>query len=132
MSEFRIGELSRRSGISIQTIRFYERLELLSEPRRNRQNQRYYRTDALDEIGFVKRAQALGFTLSEIGKMRYAADCEDVRPVSRGALGRMFQQITKLSHAHERLSGICNISCESCADCDCPILKLLHSARIDP
>ena len=131
MSEFRIGELSRQSGISIQTIRFYERIGLLSEPRRNRQNQRYYTTEAVDEIGFVKRAQALGFTLSEIEKMKYAVDCEDVRPISQAAQSRMFKQMTKLSRAHEWLSSVCN--CDgSCNDCDCPMLKLLHSALLDP
>ena len=62
----RIGEVSRRSGVPIPTIRFYETRELLTEPARSRSGYRAYSQDVLNELGFIRRAQRLGFTLDEI------------------------------------------------------------------
>ena len=92
----RIGEVSRRSGIPIPTIRFYETRSLLTRPARTRSGYRAYSPDALNELGFIRRAQRLGFTLDEIrdilslgrgGKMpcaRVAALCaEHLQDIAR-------------------------------------------------
>ena len=65
-TEMRIGELSARSGIPIETIRYYERIGLLPPPNRTASGYRQYDETALKQLRFIKRAQELGFTLREI------------------------------------------------------------------
>jgi MerR family transcriptional regulator, copper efflux regulator len=66
---FTIGELARRAGVNIQTVRYYERRELLDEPRRRDSGYRMYDTSVLQRLRFIRRAQELGFTLSEIAEL---------------------------------------------------------------
>jgi MerR family transcriptional regulator, copper efflux regulator len=65
----RIGELSRHAGVPIQTLRFYEREELLREPPRTSGGYRSYRESDLARVRFIRDAQALGFTLREIREL---------------------------------------------------------------
>ncbi len=61
-----IGRLAKASGVSIDSIRFYERRGLLEEPRRTESNYRRYPADAVDRLRFLEKAQNLGFSLDEI------------------------------------------------------------------
>src|SRR5262245_20810183 len=63
----RIGELAGRAGVSVATLRFYERRGLLPPPSRNQDhNYRTYYDDAVEMVAAIKRAQEMGFTLKEI------------------------------------------------------------------
>ena len=62
----KIGELAKRSGCSIQTIRYYEKEGLISAPARSDGNFRLYDTTALEKLAFIKNCRALDLTLSEI------------------------------------------------------------------
>ena len=66
MSAFLIGELAARSGLKPQTIRYYERLGILSRPVRTAVGYRHYDARALEELELVKAARSLGFSLNEI------------------------------------------------------------------
>jgi MerR family copper efflux transcriptional regulator len=61
-----IGEISRRSGVPAPTIRFYEERKLVTRAARSQAGYRVYSEQVLDELGFVRRAQRLGFSLDEI------------------------------------------------------------------
>src|SRR5206468_1866173 len=61
-----IGELAKRSAVTVQTVRFYERLKLLPEPQRKDSGYRVYAQTDLRQLLFVRRAKALGFSLDEI------------------------------------------------------------------
>src|ERR1700704_3723092 len=79
-----IGKLAGRSGVSAQTIRYYERNGLLPEPKRSTSGYRIYSDDAALRLNFIKQAQLLGFSLSEIQellslRMQQGATCADVR-----------------------------------------------------
>jgi DNA-binding transcriptional MerR regulator len=65
----RIGELSQRAGLNIQTIRFYERKRVLREPQRTPSGYRSYAPADLERLIFIKQSQKLGFTLREIRQM---------------------------------------------------------------
>ena len=65
-SSMTIGQLARAGGVGVETVRYYQRLKLLDEPRRAYGSVRRYGDDILERIQFIKRAQRLGFTLSEI------------------------------------------------------------------
>jgi DNA-binding transcriptional MerR regulator len=62
----RIGEVARRTGLSIHTLRFYERKGLLPATSRSPANYREFTPRALERLGFIRQAQDLGFTLAEI------------------------------------------------------------------
>ena len=65
----RIGELARRAGVNIQTIRFYERRRLLREPARTAGGYRNYERGDLDSLAFIRWCQPLGFTLKEVRQL---------------------------------------------------------------
>ena len=60
------GELAARAGVGVQTLHYYERLGLLPKPARSPANYRLYPPEALRRVQFIKKAQAVGFTLEEI------------------------------------------------------------------
>lgn len=62
----RIGELSAKAGVNIQTIRFYEREKLLREPLRTASGYRIFTEADLERVKFIKQSQQLGFTLKEV------------------------------------------------------------------
>ena len=64
-----IGELARRAAVNIQTIRFYERQELIPAPARNSSGYRCYEPSDLERVKFIRRNQELGFTLGEIKQL---------------------------------------------------------------
>ncbi|MGH7634688.1 MAG: MerR family transcriptional regulator [Gemmatimonadaceae bacterium] len=69
MPALHIGDLARRSGVARSTIRYYERIGLLAACARTAAGYRVYAASALVELGFVRRAQALGFTLEDIREL---------------------------------------------------------------
>lgn len=64
--EVTIGGLAKRAGVNVETIRYYQRRGLLALPARPQGAYRRYPIDLAQRIHFIKRAQALGFTLAEI------------------------------------------------------------------
>src|SRR3546814_5235734 len=85
-----IGELSRRTGCNIETIRYYERVGLLPIPQRRGRYRRYAREDVA-RLGCVRRARGLGFTLEEVRALLGLAvigdaSCADVREVAASHL----------------------------------------------
>lgn len=68
-NSYTIGRLAKEAGVSIQTIRFYERRRLIDQPRRSGSAYRQYDRDHLVRIRFIKRAQDLGFSLNEIKQL---------------------------------------------------------------
>lgn len=67
MKPLSIGQLARRAGVGIETIRFYERRGLLDEPARKESGYRQFDEEVVARLRFIKRAKELGFTLKEIG-----------------------------------------------------------------
>ncbi len=65
MPKLKIGEVSKQTGVAVGALRYYEALELLSSER-GRNGYRYYSPAAVKQVQFVKKAQALGFSLEEI------------------------------------------------------------------
>jgi DNA-binding transcriptional MerR regulator len=64
--ELRVGSIAKKAGVGVQTLHYYERIGLLPKPTRSEANYRLYCPDALRRVRFIKKAQAVGFTLAEI------------------------------------------------------------------
>jgi Hg(II)-responsive transcriptional regulator len=69
MGTLTIGQLAKKAGVGVETIRFYEREELLPEPERLPSGYRQYEAEAVERVRFVRRAQLLGFSLKDIKEL---------------------------------------------------------------
>ena len=128
--EMKIGELATRSGLSVDTIRFYEKQGLLPSPRRSASNYRLYSSDAPRRLVFIRKARDLGFTLQEIGQLlrlsedRHAgaADVKDRAMAKLDDLDRRIAEMKAMRESLQRLVG----ACSGLGDTDhCPILAAL-------
>ena len=64
--ELHVGAVEKKTGVGVQTLHYYERINLLPKPARSKANYRVYSADAVRRVTFIKKAQALGFTLAEV------------------------------------------------------------------
>jgi MerR family copper efflux transcriptional regulator len=96
-----IGRVANVAGVSIDTIRFYERQGLLVEPRRSFSGYRNYSDDVLDRLRFIVDAKRLGFTLKEIKELlsqgvKSTAECGPVTRKAEAKLAEMNDEIARL------------------------------------
>ena len=72
-----IGQLSRRTGVPIDTVRYYEKQRLLPPPTRSASGYRHYEADDVLRLNFIRRAKVLGFTLDEIRDLLALSSARD-------------------------------------------------------
>jgi MerR family mercuric resistance operon transcriptional regulator len=126
-----IGELARRAGVNVQTVRYYERRGLLEEPQRRDSGYREYEPDALDRLRFIRRAQELGFTLTEIGELlalrldpsTTAADVKARAEEKIQEIDGRLRDLEQIRHALTHLAGRCRGGRGPTGDC--PLLEAL-------
>src|SRR6267154_3617472 len=80
-TEFRIGELATRAGVSIDAVRYYERLKLLPRAGRTAGGFRLFGPESVERVQFIKQAQELGLTLDEIRGLLATGGAEECRKV---------------------------------------------------
>lgn len=131
MSAHTIGEVAKRAGIGVETVRFYERKGLVEPPPRSEAGYRLYPDEAISRLRFVRRAKDLGFTLDQIGTLldlRVGADtpCDDVRALASERLADVENKLMQL----QRIAAVLQQVVETCdangRTGDCPILDSLH------
>ena len=133
----RIGELAKRAAVNIQTVRYYERRGLLDDPRRRSAGYREYTDATLDRLRFIKRAQELGFTLSEIGEL--LALRLDPNTTAAAVKQRAHEKIVEIEgklrdlerirHALTHLAGQCRGGRGPAGDC--PLLDALGAVEAE-
>ena len=121
-SAMQIGELSRRTGCNIETIRYYERIGVLDVPLR-RGRYRSYGEEDVGRLGFVRRARELGFTLDEVRALLQLAE---VRDVASSHLADVRAKIADLKRM-ERVLAASVRACEAGDDPACPLLQTLRA-----
>ena len=112
-SLMKIGEVAKRTGIGVETLRFYERSGLLMQPARTEGGYRLYDTEALDTLEFIKRAQTLGFTLEEIKRIiaesrAGQSPCDEVREIVRQRLAELDERLEQMQRYREALARTLN------------------------
>ncbi len=129
-----IGELSRRTGCNIETIRYYERIGLLPAPPRRGRYRSYGREDVA-RLSFVRRARELGFTLNEVRALlglaaSGQASCAEVRELAASHLKDVRARIADLKRM-ERVLADSVRACDAGQDPGCPLLDALGAeARV--
>ena len=130
---FTIGQLARAAGVHIETIRYYQRRGLLALPDKPYGGVRHYPESAVGRLRFIKRAQALGFTLEEISallRLDEAVCCVETRELAVRKLASIEGKLADLAAVREALLALI-------ARCDrapegsraCPILRALSVER---
>ncbi len=128
VAELTIGKLAEVAGVNIETIRYYQRRGLLDEPRKPLGGHRRYAPEQARRVRFIKRAQALGFTLDEVGALLTldtACACSETRALAVRKQALIEQKITDLAAMREVLGDLvrqCDTEGESAA---CPIIDVL-------
>ena len=128
-AEVSIGVLAQRTGCKAETIRYYERIGMLPEPRRTPGRQRRYGLEHHMRLNFVRRARDLGFTLDEVRALLRLVDegnhsCAEVEAVARRHLDSVRVRIADL-RAMEAVLEDMVARCAGGTVPDCPIIEAL-------
>jgi Hg(II)-responsive transcriptional regulator len=126
-----IGQVARRAGVGVETVRFYEREGLLQEPARRASGYRQYAEEAVKHIRFIQRAKLLGFSLKEIRELltlRVDAEtsCEQVKERTAAKLAEVEQKIAELQHMRQALLQVASLCEEEGPKSRCPLLDALE------
>lgn len=126
----KIGELARKAGVNIDTIRYYERQELLPPARRLASGYREYGEADLRRLRFVRQAKALGFTLEDIAELlslssRRDNDMAAMKATAAARLADVDARIAELARIREALRSLVDACPGHGSVEDCPILRAL-------
>jgi len=131
-----IGQLAKKTQVNVETVRYYERRELLPEPPRRDSGYRIYSNDDVKRIQFIKSAKELGFTLTEILELfslRVDPDtsCEDVKELADTKISDIEKKIEDLGRMKQALTKL-SIACHGKGPTgECPILDALEGEDND-
>ncbi|MGE0460801.1 MAG: Hg(II)-responsive transcriptional regulator [Vicinamibacterales bacterium] len=127
--EFSIGTLAAAASVNVETIRFYQRKGLLSQPRRAYGQMRRYSDADLARVRFIKAAQRLGFSLEEIAGLLRLEDgthCDDARLMAEEKLRDVEakrRDLDRIARLLRQLVGACRHASDRVA---CPIIDALQ------
>ena len=128
-----IGQLSRLTGVNIETIRYYERIKMLPAPPRTSSGRRVYDQTHLRTLVFIRRSRELGFSLDEIRALirlggPAKATCREVREIAAHHLEDIQAKLSDLKKL-ERLLASTVAKCSGRTAPDCPVLDILDIQR---
>ncbi|MDP1865657.1 MAG: helix-turn-helix domain-containing protein [Bradyrhizobium sp.] len=128
-----IGELSKYTGVNIETIRYYERIKMLPPPPRMANGRRVYGPVEKRTLAFIRRSRDLGFTLEEIRALLALggperASCADVHKIASTHLESVRSKLSDLIKLESILAETV-ARCSEGATPDCPVLDILDPGR---
>ncbi|CAH0339755.1 helix-turn-helix domain-containing protein [Rhizobium sp. CECT 9324] len=128
---YSIGDLSRRTGVKVPTIRYYEQMGLISAPDRTEGNQRRYEKPDLERLTFIRHARDLGFPIEAIRELltlsRHPEEpCGTADQIAREQLADVREKIAKLRKLEDELTRIVS-HCEGHTVGDCYVIRALSN-----
>lgn len=128
----KIGDISKITGLKIETIRFYEAEGLIPAPDRTGSNYRVYDRSHLDRLSFIKRSRDLGFTLEQVRELLRLADdprgsCSEVDAITANHVTEIDRKIADLLALRGELTRRLEC-CEGLTIADCRIIEALSPA----
>jgi Cu(I)-responsive transcriptional regulator len=129
MARLAIGDLAKRTGTKVETIRYYERIGLLPEPGRTEGNYRAYDNGHLGRLSFIRRARDLGFSLDQVRELLGLADqrdrsCEAVDMIAGQHLAEVERKLADLSALRDELADLIG-RCHRGTVAECRIIETL-------
>jgi Hg(II)-responsive transcriptional regulator len=129
------GDVAEKADVNPETLRYYEREELIPKPRRSDGGIRLYDESYVERLRFIRRAKELGFTLAEIKgllelRVEEGATCRDVKARAETKIEEVEARIRDLRRIRDALSQLAD-SCdrEDKPTSECPILDALDADR---
>jgi Hg(II)-responsive transcriptional regulator len=131
----RSGQIASQAGVNVQTLRYYERRGLLEVPARRESGYRDYPSDAIRVIRFVKRAQDLGFSLSEVESLLGLAaggpdSCEAAQELAAEKIGELEAKIASLDAMRNSLLALLDTCARPRRERECPLLQSIEMDAI--
>lgn len=131
--QYTIGQLAKAAGVGVETVRYYQRRDLLPVPQ-VATGFRTYPASLAERIRFIKRAQELGFSLDEIANLLMLEDGNDKHAIRELAQERLLQVQAKLTDLHkmeDMLTQLIHQCVSSAQQAQCPIIQALASVAPD-
>ncbi|MEJ6399564.1 MerR family transcriptional regulator [Yoonia sp. 208BN28-4] len=130
---FSIGQLSKRTGVKIPTIRYYEQMGLIDAPERSEGNQRRYTKEGLSRLSFIRHSRDLGFSVENIRGLLELSQhpekpCDDAHSIAVQHLKDVQDRIAKLRRLERELKRISK--CDSGNVADCAVIETLADHRL--
>ena len=126
--ELRIGKIARLARVNVETIRYYQRRGLITEPDKPHMGYRRYPADSVKHIRFIKQAQALGFTLKEVAvlmRLEEVRACAKTRSLAVRKMTLIDQKLTGLIAMRAALASLVQQCDAGSPTKGCPIIKAL-------
>lgn len=119
---YSIGELSKRTGVKIPTIRYYEQMGLIDAPERSEGNQRRYSNEGLRRLSFIRHSRDLGFAIDDIKQLLELSKhpekpCGDAHGIAVQHLKDVQDKLAKLRRLERELKRIAKCDAGSVARC---------------
>jgi len=135
MDGLTIGKVARGAALAVDTVRYYEREGLLNKPARTAAGYRYYSSDAVARLRFIRQAKDLGFSLSEIKELlalRVAPgkSCADVRAHAEHKIADVDRRIASLKRVRGALMKLASACSGKGPVSQCPILEALEHKEL--
>jgi DNA-binding transcriptional MerR regulator len=129
MREMPIGQLAKRTGVKVPTIRYYESIGLLRRPVRSASNRRLYGEGELRRLAFLRHARDLGFEIGKIRELLDLADqpdrpCAEADAIARNHLVEIERKIEQLTALRTELKRMVE-ECGHGRICDCRVIEVL-------
>jgi Zn(II)-responsive transcriptional regulator len=134
MTSYGIGQLAKHARVSIDTVRFYERNNLLAPEHRLPSGYRRYGEAELRRLRFIRRAKALGFSLTEIRELISLSQERSVAKVKRAATARLADVEARIAELERIRAGLSKLieACPGHGRAEaCPILNALQEERTE-
>jgi MerR family copper efflux transcriptional regulator len=130
MDTLSIGQVARRAGVGVETVRFYEREGLLEEPPRRASGYRQYTEQVVTRLHFIKRAQKLGFSLKEITELLLLrvdtqTSCVEVKQRTEAKIAEVERKIVELQRMRQALLQVASLCIGQGPGSLCPMLDAL-------
>lgn len=128
-SALTIGRVAKLAGVNVETVRYYQRRGLLAEPHKPHMGYRQYPADIAKRIRFIKRAQALGFTLQEIIellRLEKARACAETRALASHKMELIDRKLMGLAAMRKALAGLVQQCDRKQPAKGCPIIQVLE------
>jgi redox-sensitive transcriptional activator SoxR len=131
----RVGEVAERAGVNVETLRYYERRGLLPTPDRAPSGHRRYDEETVRFLRAIKEAQAVGFTLSEIGEYlrsarRSGTPSETLRVRMAAKIDQIDERIAALRRMRDELARVVGCACSSLDHCTCGVAYLARRGGV--
>jgi len=124
-----IGTVAKAAGVNVETVRFYQRRQLLPEPDKPYGGIRRYAPSDIARVKFVKAAQRLGFSLDEVAGLLTLDDgthCDDARHLAEAKLADVRQRLKDLRRIESVLASLVRDCCTRRGKVSCPLIAALQ------